>query len=161
MAIEVQTLQFTVPGPPKAKGRARFARMGKYVRTYTPEETTTYENWVKLHATQELTAARWHIPVEPAFYDVLVEVFLPVPISFPVWKRKAIKAGLIRPTAKPDFDNYAKVICDAINQMAWRDDSEVSDGATRKRYTEHAPGIVVTIRRTLMPTKAADVAHLP
>ena len=51
-------------------------------------------------------------------------------------------AGLIRasaptrPTGKPDRDNLDKAVCDAITAAGvWHDDSQVTDGRIRKRYT--------------------------
>ena len=41
-------VKFTIQGEPKGKGRPRFAKQGKYVRTYTPDDTVYYENLVKM-----------------------------------------------------------------------------------------------------------------
>ena len=41
-------VKFTVCGEPKGKGRPRFAKVGNYTKTYTPKETASYENLVKL-----------------------------------------------------------------------------------------------------------------
>ena len=38
--------KFSIPGKPIAKGRPRFSRMGKFVKTRTPEETINFENKV-------------------------------------------------------------------------------------------------------------------
>lgn len=47
---------------------------------------------------------------------------------------------------KPDDDNYAKLIRDAINdtQTIWGDDCQVADGRTRKVYDKN-PRTVITI----------------
>lgn len=50
----------------------------------------------------------------------------------------------IRPTKKPDFDNIGKVICDALNKIAYRDDSQIVDAQVRKFYSDR-PRVVVTI----------------
>ena len=59
--------------------------------------------------------------------------------------RKAYQ-GKIRPTKKPDFDNIAKIVCDSLNTIAYKDDSQVIDGQVRKFYSEK-PRIVVKIRQ--------------
>ncbi len=42
-------------------------------------------------------------------------------------KKRAVAAerGEIRPTTKPDLDNYLKAIKDALKGICWRDDSQV------------------------------------
>jgi Holliday junction resolvase RusA-like endonuclease len=47
-------ISFTIPGEPVAKGRAKFARRGNFVTTYTPDKTARYENLVKLAAQQAM-----------------------------------------------------------------------------------------------------------
>ena len=53
--------------------------------------------------------------------------------------------GLIRPTKKPDWDNIGKVVCDALNGIAYRDDAQIVDSMVRKFYGE-VPRVVVIIR---------------
>ena len=51
---------------------------------------------------------------------------------------------LIRPTRKPDFDNIGKVICDALNGIAYRDDAQIVDALVRKFYSD-TPRVIVEI----------------
>ena len=37
---------------------------------------------------------------------------------------------------KPDSDNIAKAICDSLNGVAWKDDSQISDLIVHKYYDE-------------------------
>jgi len=43
------------------------------------------------------------------------------------WKRDL-------PTCKPDWDNLAKSVIDALNNVFWRDDSLITDALVSKRY---------------------------
>lgn len=52
--------------------------------------------------------------------------------------------GEIRPTKKPDWDNIGKVVCDALNKIAYDDDSCIVDGAVHKWYSEE-PRVVVEL----------------
>ena len=52
----VSRVCFTVPGAPVPKGRPKFARRGKFVTTYTPAATASYENLVKVTAQQAMAA---------------------------------------------------------------------------------------------------------
>ena len=54
-------------------------------------------------------------------------------------------AGDIRPTKKPDFDNVTKAVCDALNGVAYDDDSQIVDAMARKFYSEQ-PRIEVIIK---------------
>ena len=42
----------------------------------------------------------------------------------------------IKPTKKPDADNIAKAVCDALNGIACKDDSQVVDLTVRKHYSK-------------------------
>lgn len=52
---------------------------------------------------------------------------------------------LIRPKVKPDADNVAKAICDALNGQAYRDDAQIAALYVRKWYDEK-PRVEVQIR---------------
>ena len=47
-------------------------------------------------------------------------------------------ANLILPTKKPDCDNIAKIVLDALNQIAYKDDSQVIELSVRKQYASEA-----------------------
>lgn len=51
---------------------------------------------------------------------------------------------VIRPTKKPDMDNIIKIIADALNGIAYYDDSQIVDTAVRKFYSDE-PRVVVKI----------------
>ena len=51
----------------------------------------------------------------------------------------------IRPTKKPDWDNIGKIICDSLNQIAYRDDAQIVDSQVRKFYSEN-PRVEVIIK---------------
>ena len=40
--------QFEIEGKIKGKGRPRFTSYGRFVKTYTPADTASYENLIKL-----------------------------------------------------------------------------------------------------------------
>lgn len=47
-----------------------------------------------------------------------------------------MRAGIIRPTKKPDMDNCIKVIADALNKLAYHDDTQIVDCQIRKFYSD-------------------------
>ena len=52
--------------------------------------------------------------------------------------------GKLLPTKKPDWDNIGKIICDALNGIAYADDAQVTDGRVVKRYSAE-PRVVVEL----------------
>lgn len=50
-------------------------------------------------------------------------------------RRKGLcRENLELPLKKPDGDNILKIVCDALNGLAYKDDTQVSDMIIRKRY---------------------------
>jgi len=112
-------------GEPVAKGRPRLGRAG----IYTPSKTLQFEHnlaWV----------ARSQIK-QPLFGPILLEV------SFRLPRPKETK--FLYPP-KPDLDNLIKYL-DALNGIAWKDDSQIATiwGAKRYCLTSEKPGISIAI----------------
>lgn len=131
-------IQFIVPGQPVAKARPKFARQGNFVTTYTPAKTQSYENLVKLAASQAMAG------IEPSAEPLALEVHLhmQVPASWSNKKRLLAIQGHILPTKKPDADNVLKGLKDGCNGIVWRDDAQVVEVLLRKRYAETPSAVV-------------------
>lgn len=131
---------FTVPGPPKGKGRPRFRSVGNFVKTYTPEETANYENLVKLMYDRYCENKM----LEGAIRAELIGYF-PIPSSTSKKRAKMMEEGKIRYTKKIDCDNLAKIVLDALNNIAYKDDSQVCELVVVKKYGTEPK---VTVRLT-------------
>lgn len=134
-------IRFTIPGQPFGKQRPRFSRAGQYVKIYTPDNTVTYENFVRVMYQQ---VANGRMFADDAMLDVRIIAYYNIPKSVSKKKRKAMLEHRIRPAKKPDWDNIGKVICDSLNTVAYHDDSSVVDAQVRKFYSEN-PRVEVTI----------------
>lgn len=77
--------------------------------------------------------------------DMRIVAYFPIPKSTSKKKRQLMLEGQIRPTKKPDFDNIGKIVCDALNTVAYHDDVQIVDAQVRKFYSEE-PRVVVTIQ---------------
>lgn len=44
--------------------------------------------------------------------------------------------GELMPAKKPDIDNIAKAVLDALNSVAYRDDTQIVELQIRKQYSE-------------------------
>ena len=135
---------FEVIGPPQGKARARTFYNPKLGRSQsvTPEKTVLYENLVK-QSFLEAKENETYFEKEPVSVRILA--LFPIPKSTTKKNRRRIAAGELRPTKKPDADNIAKVICDALNGVAYGDDTQVVELTVGKRYTEEAPRVIVGI----------------
>jgi Holliday junction resolvase RusA-like endonuclease len=135
-----------IGGVAVAKGRPRVTRKGF---VYTPGATRKYEAYRRL-AAQEAMVDRAPIAV-PAKAEISVD--LPVPQSWSAKRQATALAGYIRPTSRPDTDNYVKAALDAINGIAITDDSLVVELAAWKRYLR-VPKLTITV--TPPPSAAAN-----
>lgn len=126
------TCDFVVEGKPTGKGRPRFKRMGNFVQTYTPANTAEYEKLVKLR----FQNAGGVITDKPVKIEIVA--FFAPPKSVRKKQKQEMLANLILPTKKPDCDNIAKIVLDALNQIAYKDDSQVIELSVRKQYASEA-----------------------
>jgi Holliday junction resolvase RusA-like endonuclease len=137
-APSVYKVGFTIPGLPVAKGRPKFSTRNGIARAYTPKKTRDFEAMAREYAKAAMG------PLMPCMSSVHVTfvVFVPVPKSWSKTKRNTAIAGGIHPTVKPDLDNFAKALTDALNGVVYDDDSQICDVVMSKRYAEE-PRIVV------------------
>lgn len=127
----MQDIYFQVPGKPRPKGRPRFTRAGI---AYTPKDTMIYENWVKHCYLQKYANTDAKIPVDKAI-RMGIEIAVPIPKGFSRAKRESAALGRIFPAKKPDLDNIAKAVCDALNGLAFEDDRQIVELHAKKRYS--------------------------
>jgi Holliday junction resolvase RusA-like endonuclease len=115
---------FVIPGKPFGKQRPRFSR--KSGRAFTPAETVSYERTVGQIAVQ-------HFPA-PIVGPVRLEVhaqFKPAES----WSHKRKIAAIGQPhVQKPDLDNLIKGVSDALNRIAFADDSQISEVVCSKEW---------------------------
>jgi len=130
-----------IPMTPHGKQRPRVVRRktkkGIIPIAITPDQTVSDEHLIRFHVGQAWTGAPLDEPL-----DVVICAYFDRPKSKP--------KKVLYPTGKPDWDNLGKLICDALNELLWRDDSVIVDGAVRKRYCDEShpqPGYLITVRR--------------
>jgi Holliday junction resolvase RusA-like endonuclease len=137
-------LSFVVVGRPRGQQRHR---VGKG-RTYTPNQTVDYQKLIRQAFSTKHTGSPHPGPVR-----LEVIAHLPRPKGHYGTGRNA---GNLKdsapywPLLKPDFDNIAKIVADALNGLAYLDDKQVIDAHCVKFYelTGSVPCIHVTL--TLM-----------
>lgn len=131
--------RFEIEGKIKGKGRPRFSNYGKFVKAYTPQDTASYENLIKLQF--RITCGKWYseLPLKmkiTAIHGIVKSAS----------KKDKLKmlSGELKPTKKPDADNIVKIICDALNGIAYKDDTQVVELDFKKLYGE-AEKVIVEI----------------
>ena len=137
-------LSFIVKGRAKAKQSVKFANIGGFTKKYTPSDVVEYANLVKLSFLQAYPLWQAY-KLEGVPLRVLIEAYFAVPKSFSKKKAKEADAGAIRPQIKPDCDNIAKNICDALNGVVYPDDKQVVSLVVRKEYTTKDEFVRITI----------------
>ena len=115
-----KNIHFVVYGKAKSKDRPRFD--SKHGITYTPKKTINYENEIK-SAYIEVAKGRNVFGDAPVLM-VVVE-YKVIPKSFTKKKRQMALNDEMFPTTPPDYDNVAKIVSDALNNIAYKDDKQV------------------------------------
>lgn len=123
----MSSVSFDVWGKVRGKGRPRFTRGG---HAYTPKGTRDYERSIR--EAFENAPGR---PPEPFSGPIAVSImtYRQLPKSTP-------KSVCSEPdTHKPDADNVAKIVLDALNGVAWEDDAQVVSLTVSKLRRTRSP----------------------
>lgn len=120
--------EFEIPGPVHGKGRPRFVKATG--RTFTDDTTVSYENYIK---TLALEALRGASPLEGPV-ALAIDIRKRPPASVSEKRRRFMLGGQMLPTTKPDIDNVAKLVMDALNGVAWHDDKQIVALQMTRRY---------------------------
>lgn len=128
-------ITLTIPGPPVGKQRARtfFDPRVHHVVSKTPNKTAAREAFIQAVFEQHYPG---FTPLEGPV-EVQIQAFVPIPVSASKKRQAAMREGLEIPTSKPDWDNLGKLVCDALEGMAYRRDQQIADGRVRKRYDDN------------------------
>jgi len=130
---------------PTAKGRPRVTRSG---HAFTPTKTVQAEHRIQRQVSDEFPYPPLEGPLE---VGIVVRLLKP---------KSAPKKRITWPISRPDVDNYAKLVLDALNGILWRDDSQVVELRVLKAFctAEHPhPGIGLEVGLVLLES----VATLP
>ena len=123
-------LEITIPGKPHAQPRIRVSKWGAY---YSKEHIKKLNETQKyLRETSKMM--RWEKTKQPVKITIITVCKCPGRL-----RSQVIMSGkrLFKPT-KPDIDNYAKFVLDAITKAGniWVDDNQVVELVQRKFYAQ-------------------------
>jgi Holliday junction resolvase RusA-like endonuclease len=135
---------FKLDADPVGKQRARYARRGNFVQTYTPDKTRTYESLIKEAATEAMGSSE---PLETPV-NLYLYIRAPIPQSYSKKKVADCLNGLEKPIKKPDASNVLKSVEDAMNGVVYRDDCQIVNFHVSKVYSSQS-GIDVCVKECL------------
>ena len=122
--------RFTIPGEPVAQERPRLTGCGRRCIVYDQPKSRHYKQAVAACAKAAMRGR------EPSVGAVLVSV-----VSYRRSLRRFTAAQRmnpegVRPSTRPDVDNYAKAVLDGMNGICYRDDGQVFFLGCRKAYSD-------------------------
>ena len=114
-------ISLVVQGKPVAKERPRATVRGGYAVVYTPKNTVQFEKYVKLVASD-------YAPLKllTGALDLRLDFYVQRPQSLPVSVDYMVK--------RPDVDNLAKSVMDALEGVLYEHDAQVFVLAVTKAY---------------------------
>ena len=131
-------VDFVIQGKVQAKQRPRFNRYSG--KTYTPNETIAYENWVKTCYLEKYKDKE--LMEKPL--RVTIKAYFEIPKSTSKKRKQQMMDNEIPPMVKPDTDNIAKGVLDSLNGIAYKDDKQVVELIVNKFYS-NTPYVSVMI----------------
>ncbi len=137
-----KTLNFTIPGDPKGKGRPRFTSVNGRSMIYTPKATREAEETVK----QAYSRAYPGVSFGSAPVSIQVRAYMPMPKNASRTLKTEMLSGIVRHTHKPDADNILKLVCDALNGLAFDDDKQIIAVWCEKHYSD-VPRMEISMAR--------------
>lgn len=134
-------ISLIIPGKPLGKQRPRVLKNGI---TYTPKETVNYETLIKeLYIIQHFRK-QLEGPIK-----MHIRAYFSIPKGVSKRKKEEMIAGKIRPVKKPDIDNIIKIIADALNGLAYRDDNQIVE-CTIEKYFSDEERVEIVIEEVLV-----------
>lgn len=122
--------EFEVPGKVTGKGRPRVNTTTAIA--YTPTKTKEYEELIKQYF---ILKYRKISPLENRI-KVTIKAYFSIPKNTNKIQKEEMLKGIISPTKKPDIDNIAKIVLDALNKLAFKDDNQITKLDLEKIYSQ-------------------------
>lgn len=122
-----RVIHLVVMTDPVAKARPRVTMRRGKPHGYTPTKTANAEWRIRSAFLERFPD---HQPLTGPI-DLDVTAYLRMPASIP----KKLRATA-RPVSRPDADNFLKTVLDALNGLAYADDSQVVSVSIEKAYVQ-------------------------
>lgn len=119
--------RFTLSGNPIPQKQTRFTCRGGFARAYDPSK-------------KDLEMIRWQIkpfaPETPMLGPISLTIlfFLPIPNSTSKVRCEKMMRRIILPVVKPDEDNLAYIVSNALKKLVYEDDNQICEKHVYKLY---------------------------
>ena len=136
MRNQIEHQEFFIDGKPEPQGRGRASTYNTGKRKITVRDPEKSRKW-KQDVVKQAKSSRVRLMEGPL--RVVMTFYMPRPKSLPkrvLWHVK-----------KPDVDNLCKAVGDALNGIAYNDDSQIVRLKVFKRYAFDRVGVSVSIER--------------
>ena len=132
----MKTIRAFVRGNPIAQPRPRITARGRHGVAYVPRGHAIHAWRAAIREEMErcVSQSEQEFPIRGESLHVMMSFYLRKPKS----NRKTL------PISRPDLDNLAKAVLDAVNGVIWGDDSQVTTVVMSKRWHNN-PGLWLEI----------------
>lgn len=104
---------------------------------------------MRIETVNAMRQGGWTMFDEAVF--LTLRAVLPIPQSWSKKKQQAAIRGEVWPAKKPDLDNLAKLVTDAMSLVAYRDDAQIVRISAAKVFGVE-PSLIVTVRPAILTT---------
>lgn len=122
-------VHFIIKGRPVGKGRPRMNR--RTGKAYTPETTKKEENRIRRIYHKEVNH------YFESYVKMTIIAYYPVAKSNTKKIKEQKLKNIIRPNTKPDIDNVIKLVADSLNDLAYKDDTQIVELNAVKYYSDN------------------------
>lgn len=132
-----KSFTLSIPGPPVAQPRHRISTRGGYAKAYLPKDhpVHVFKKAIALQAAGYIHFA--------GAVEVSIVAWFPMPSSWSKKKRREHEGRWH--IQKPDGDNIAKAVLDALSEH-WADDCQVAILTVQKRWWSGTGLTQITVR---------------
>ena len=140
-----QLMTLVVPGDPPISKRPRASRIrngsGQVVGIRVHAADADDQRSMRSEITLRIPDG--HVPFAGEV-ELQMAVYRPMLAGWPQYKRLLAELGYVRPESKPDFDNFAKIIVDAMRGVLFVDDGQIVVGNVSLNYSVR-PRLEITL----------------
>lgn len=154
-----RTVTILIAGETVPAGRPKFGTVRKrdgssFVTAFTPATTRKWQAEARFIAQQQMG----NQPPLSGALTLKLTVYLPIPKSLSRIKTDQALHGILRPTTRPDLDNYIKNL-DAFNNLVWYDDSQIVTLMASKHYSDR-PRVEIIVSENVPFVQRSEQAQL-
>jgi len=122
-------LTLILKGKPEPQQRARITKWGSY------DPSKNSKLWIKTQMQMDLEGKDFKMILEPV--ELIILFHMPIPASTSNKRKTAMLNGEIKHVKKTgDLDNLYKKITDSMNELIYKDDSQIWRAEMEKIYSE-------------------------